>query len=172
MKVNVIIIILCLFFLKITAQNPGDTTIVETLDFNDITKRRGWYIFPSDTNKYHKVLMYYTLKCDNATTQDNYPCGEWDYTTYTRLYKHQNINSPYYYYRNSTPENIQYNNSPKFDIHQNLSYNLLHDSTIVENSFDIGSGTLNTTELFNTINKSGKVQYLITATELQNQGSF
>ena len=170
MKVNVIIIILCLFFLKITAQNPGDTTIVETLDFNDITKRRGWYIFPSDTNKYHKVLMYYTLKCDNATTQDNYPCGEWDYTTYTRLYKHQNINSPYYYYRNSTPEIIQYNNSPKFDIHQNLSYNLLHDSTIVENSFDIGSGTLNTTELFNTVNKSGKVQYLITATELQHQG--
>ena len=54
----------------IFTQNIGDTTIVETLDFNDITKRRGWYIFPSDTNSYHKVLMYYTLKCDAATTQD------------------------------------------------------------------------------------------------------
>ena len=28
--------------------------------------------------------MYYTLKCDAATTQDNFV--EWDYTTYTRLY--------------------------------------------------------------------------------------
>ena len=46
----------------------------------------------------------------------------------------------------------------------------MHDSTITENSFDIGSGTLNTTELFNTVNKFEKVQYLITATELQNQG--
>ena len=27
-----------------------------------------------------KVLMYYTLKCDAVTTQDNYACGEWDYT--------------------------------------------------------------------------------------------
>ena len=45
--------------------------------------------------------MYYTLKCDAATTQDNYPCGEWDYTTYTRLYDHKNINSPYYFYKKS-----------------------------------------------------------------------
>ena len=76
------LIIFSLIFCKSTgAQSPGDTTVIETLDFNDITKRRGWYIFPSDTNQYHKVLMYYTLKCDAATTQDNYACGEWDYTT-------------------------------------------------------------------------------------------
>lgn len=48
-----------------------DTITVQTLDFNDITKRRGWYVFPSDTIEYQKILMYYTLKCDAATTQDN-----------------------------------------------------------------------------------------------------
>ena len=159
-------------FLQFNGQNPGDTTIVETLDFNDITKRKGWYIFPSDTNEYHKVLMYYTLKCDAATTQDNYPCGEWDYTTYTRLYNHQNVNSPYYYYRNANPENIKYNNQPKYDVQQNFSYNLSIDSTISENNFIIGTGLENTTELLNTTQKSGRTQYLILASDLLNQGLF
>ena len=165
-------IFLIVSFLQFNCQNPGDTTIVETLDFNDITKRKGWYIFPSDTNEYHKVLMYYTLKCDAATTQDNYACGEWDYTTYTRLYNHQNVNSPYYYYRNSNPETIQYNDQPKYDVQQNFSYNLSIDSTISQNSFTIGTGSENTTELLNTTQKSGKTQYLILASDLQNQGLF
>ena len=165
-------IFLIVSFLQFNGQNPGDTTIVETLDFNDITKRKGWYVFPSDTNEYHKVLMYYTLKCDAATTQDNYACGEWDYTTYTRLYNHQNVNSPYYYYRNSNPETIQYNDQPKYDVQQNFSYNLSIDSTISQNSFTIGTGLENTTELLNTTQKSGKTQYLILASDLQNQGLF
>ena len=156
--------------LQFNGQNSGDTTIVETLGFNDITKRKGWYTFPSDTNEYHKVLMYYTLKCDAATTQDNYPCGEWDYTTYTRLYNHLNVNSPYYYYRNTNPETIKYNNQPKYDVNQNFSYNLSIDSIISQNSFTIGSGLENTTELLNTTQKSGKTQYLILASDLQNQG--
>ena len=67
-----------------------DTTIVQTLDFSDITKRRGWFTFPKDTT-YEKVLMYYTLKCDATTTQDAHLCGEWDYTTYTNLYHHKNV---------------------------------------------------------------------------------
>ena len=42
-------------------QPVGDTITVQTLTFDDITKRRGWYVFPNDTNQYHKILMYYTL---------------------------------------------------------------------------------------------------------------
>jgi len=152
------------------SQNPGDTTIIETLDFNDITKRRGWYVFPSDTNEFHKVLMYYTLKCDAATTQDNYACGEWDYTTYTRLYNHQNINNPFYYYKNSTPDIISYNNNPKYNIHEKYSYNSVVNSTISENIITVGAGATTTSELFNTNFKTGKAQYLISASELQSQG--
>ena len=80
--------------LSIFAQGFGDTITIQTLEFSDITKRRGWYVFPSDTNQYHKILMLYTLKCDPATTQDNFNCGEWDYTTYTNLYQHKNLNTP------------------------------------------------------------------------------
>ena len=94
MRTHLVILISTFITLNFWSQSPGDTTVIETLDFNDITKRRGWYVFPSDTNEFHKVLMHYTLKCDAATTQDNFPCGEWDYTTYTRLYNHKNVNNP------------------------------------------------------------------------------
>ena len=41
-------------FLNVHSQSVGDTITVQTLEFSDITKRRGWYVFPSDTNQYHK----------------------------------------------------------------------------------------------------------------------
>mgnify|MGYP001329102341 FL=1 len=172
MRTYLTFLTLIIFGNQLVSQSPGDTTVIETLDFNDITKRRGWYIFPSDTNQYHKVLMYYTLKCDAATTQDNYACGEWDYTTYTRLYNHKNVNSPYYYYKNSNPEVISYNTTPKHNIFQDFTYNSSIDSIISENIFTIGTGVTSTSELFNTSLKTGKVQYVISALELQNQGLF
>lgn len=66
------------------AIRAGDTIVVKTLTFNDITKRTGTWRFPP-AQRYEKVLMYYTLKCDERTTQDRFPCGEWDYLTYTTL---------------------------------------------------------------------------------------
>ena len=140
MRIYLTFLTLIIFRNQLVSQSPGDTTVIETLDFNDITKRRGWYIFPSDTNQYHKVLMYYTLKCDAATTQDNYACGEWDYTTYTRLYNHKNVNSPYFYYKNSNPEVISYNNNPKYNIFQDFTYNSSIDSILSENIYNIGTG--------------------------------
>ena len=65
-----------------------DTTWIQTLTFDDITKRRDWFQFPDDSQDYRKVLMYYTLKCDAATTQDQFDCGEWDYLTYSFVYDH------------------------------------------------------------------------------------
>ena len=167
---KVLFIFLSVFPKFILSQN--DTTVIQTLEFSDITKRKGWFIFPSDTNEYQKILMYYTLKCDAATTQDNYACGEWDYTTYTRLYQHQNVNSPYFYYKNTTPEIITYNDAPKYDIHQSYDKFIIYDSTINEYNYILGAGNTITNNLLNTSSKSGKAQYLITATELQNQGLY
>jgi len=66
---------------------PGDTTIVQTFTFDSIVTRRAIFSFPEKGPRYEKILMYYTLKCDSLTPHDKYPCGEWDYTTYTRLYQ-------------------------------------------------------------------------------------
>ena len=165
--------ILLLFFigmLNANAQSFGDTITVQTLEFSDITKRRGWYVFPSDTNQYHKILMYYTLKCDPATTQDNFACGEWDYTTYTRLYQHQNINTPYYYLQNSNPDTIYYNNNAGYDLQQYYDYYIVYDNITNESNYSLGSGALNITEPLNTDLASGRGQYLYTASELLAAG--
>ncbi len=72
----------------VMAASAQDTLRVQTLSFDSITARRGWYVFPDTTHHYRKVLMHHTLKCDAATTQDQYPCGEWDYLTYNFIHEH------------------------------------------------------------------------------------
>ncbi len=60
--------------------------IVQTFTFDSIVTRRATFPFPEKGGRYEKILMYYTLKCDSLTPHDKYPCGEWDYTTYTRVF--------------------------------------------------------------------------------------
>lgn len=78
------VIALLALSMSVARSGDGDTIIVKTLTFDDITKRSGTWLFPPP-GRYEKVLMQYTLKCDPRTTQDQYPCGEWDYLTYTML---------------------------------------------------------------------------------------
>jgi len=76
-------LLVCVATISLFAQ---DTTFVQTFTFDDITKRRDVYQFPEPGQEFRKVLMYKTLKCDQATTQDGFACGEWDYLTYTFVY--------------------------------------------------------------------------------------
>jgi len=172
MKKTVLITLLLIVFglPLIKAQNIGDTTVVQTLEFSDITKRRGWYVFPSDTNTYSKILMYYTLKCDAATTQDGYACGEWDYTTYTNLYQHENVGSSYYYLGNTNPDTIFYVSNPIYDYNHSYQYFPVYDVTTSETSGTVGVGATTLTEVFNTSNRTGKAQYIFTASELTTAG--
>jgi hypothetical protein len=63
-------------------EEKGDSIIVQTLNFDDITKRSDSYLFPP-LGKYERIIMDYTLKCDPRTQRDRFDCGEWDYLTYT-----------------------------------------------------------------------------------------
>lgn len=103
----------------------GDTIIVRTLTFKDTTKRSGTWLFPPPGGRYEKVLIQYTLKCDPATTQDQYPCGEWDYLTYTVLrdstgeFDSTGLKQVNFRVRNTTPDSFPYTNAftaPKFRI--------------------------------------------------------
>jgi Peptide-N-glycosidase F, C terminal len=67
-------------------SKEGDTATVQTFTFQDITKRHGVFQFPDGNTRWQKILMVRTLKCDVQTTHDQYPCGEWDYLTYTLVY--------------------------------------------------------------------------------------
>ncbi len=170
-KLFAVLLLICLSFQgKLIAQSFGDTIVVQTLEFSDITKRRGWYVFPEDTNQYHKILMYYTLKCDAATTQDGFPCGEWDYTTYTRLYQHENVGAEYYYLGNSNPDTIYYVNGPTYNVYQSYQYYPVYDNTVSESDYTIGSGSASLSNTLQSSLRSSKAQYIVTAAELTGAG--
>ncbi len=106
--------LLIVFALLMTvAGNAQDTIRVKTLTFEDITKRSGTWLFPPPQS-YEKVWLEYTLKCDPRTTQDNLPCGEWDYLTYTVLtdstgeFDSTLKASPNFRVRGSTPASFGY----------------------------------------------------------------
>ncbi len=81
MKLNNLLLLL--FLLMASQLRAGDTLRVQTFTFEDITKRRDVFSFPDDERSWEKILMIRTLKCDEKTTRDIYPCGEWDYSTST-----------------------------------------------------------------------------------------
>jgi len=107
-----------------TISYRDDTTFVQTYTFDSIVTRRAVFNFPEKENLYEKILMYYTLKCDSLTPHDKYPCGEWDYTTYTRVYhptgkmdsvKHS---QPSFTVKRKSPKSYLYSNSPTYTYYE------------------------------------------------------
>ncbi len=85
MKKLILFTILLAILLPLCAS-IGDTLIVQTFTFDDIEKRRDVFELPNDERTWEKIWMYRILKCDEQTKQDSFPCGEWDYSTFTLLY--------------------------------------------------------------------------------------
>jgi hypothetical protein len=84
MRRNVFILLISICATIIAYAAPGDTTIIQTFTFADGTQtpRKGKFEFPDGGIQYEKVLMYYTIKCDNSKPYPFY-CGEWDYDLHT-----------------------------------------------------------------------------------------
>ncbi|MEI6091303.1 MAG: LamG-like jellyroll fold domain-containing protein [bacterium] len=101
-----------------------DTLTVQTFTFDDISKRRDVFQFPAANESFRKVLMYYTLKCDPKTTWDKYNCGEWDYITDTKVYRHTGVmdstlnKHPLYMVKGQAPLKIELTTTPGTDIYQ------------------------------------------------------
>lgn len=158
------------------AQVQEDTVIVQTLTFDSITTRRGKWQFPSPSETYRKVLMLYTLKCDPATTQDNYDCGEWDYLTYTYLYDDTGVfdstkkETGHYYINNAYQDTIDYSTTTTYTYQQWWDYFINYTATSNENSYTIGTGTTASNEPLGNNKKSNKAQILWLASELTAAG--
>lgn len=63
----------------------GDTLVIHPITF-DTASPEGWNAhykelieFPDPEEPWRKILLVQTLKCDESTKGDKYPCGEWDY---------------------------------------------------------------------------------------------
>jgi len=101
-------------------SKDGDSLIVQTFSFDSISTRRALFKFPDDDRSWSKILMSYTLKCDSVTTGDRFPCGEWDVTTHTFIYKHTgqydstSQTQPFFKVNGESPEEFYYSEEPRY----------------------------------------------------------
>ena len=165
-----------LFALPLALSAQEDTLRVQTLTFDSITTRRGWWQFPDTTHTYRKVLMVHTLKCDAQTTQDQYACGEWDYLTYSYVYDHTGVldsvamTHPFFKVNQAEPPVVEQAANPSFDLYQRWA----ERRTVVQTNFETdhiaGQGTHVDAATFTAQQGGTRGQYRYTAAELSAVG--
>ena len=172
MKKILLITISILFLNTIHAlANPGDTVVVQTFNFG--SPQNAWFVFPSDTVRFEKILMKYTLKCNPAQSP---ACGEWDYLTYTYLYDHTGlqdssmVHQPIFMVNGSTPASYSYMNTPSYSYHPTWQYNAVHADTSSLNTYAVGIGTTNDSYPFGAVNPVSRSQFLWKASEIVAAG--
>lgn len=150
----------------------SDTTVVQTLTFDDITKRRGVWKFPDDPENFRKILMLYTLKCDPRTTQDRFNCGEWDYLTYNLIHKKTGLQDStqleYFLYKvgNTTPDTINYTSKQTSTTYKRKYFNPNIKNIISQEEFKIAQND----HTIQTNQKKFRLQWSLTSKELKNYG--
>jgi len=153
-----------------------DTTYVQTLTFDSINTRTGVWTFPENETTYRKILMSYTLKCDAQTTTDQYPCGEWDYSTTTYLTEYtgefDSIRQEHasYYFGGQALDTIEYVNNPYYNYSQSYQYFPNYTSSMSEVDYAIGNESIENYNLFGSSSESVISQIVWTAEELTNSG--
>lgn len=147
-----------------------DTSWVNTLNFQDITKRKGTYLFP-DGKTYRKINMHYTLKCDPQTTRDNFDCGEWDYLSYiivhdsTGRWDSTKMEHSNFLIGDWSPVQFDMTANPASDTFYRYDRYRVVDNLLSADSALVGANT--TTQPIFTSNRG---QYLYTAAELNAAG--
>lgn len=143
-----------------------DTTRVQAFTFDDISNRREWIEFPSADQTYRKIIMNYTLKCDGQTQQDNFACGEWDYTTFTDLYSYENIGTPYFRLGNQTLDSIPYVSEPYYDYYQSEQVIATYSPVFGELESPWGNDEIDDSDVMRPDRANHRAQYLYLASEL------
>lgn len=172
MKKSSFTTILFLFFIVLKSYaNPGDTIVVQTFNFG--SPQDAWFVFPSDTVRFEKILMQYTLKCNPAQSP---ACGEWDYLTYSYLYKNTGlldstlVHQPTYTVNGANPNSVSFMNTPSYSYKPSWQYNTVHFDTTSLNSYTIGNGSISNNKPLGTSNPVSRCQYLWKATEMTSAG--
>ena len=160
---------LIVIFFPITAiSGNGDTLTVQTFTFGSPLEKKFW--FPDASYRWEKILMYYTLKCNPKQSP---ACGEWDYLTYTYLYRHTGVfdsiqySHPNFTWNGNTPDTLNYMNSPSFTYEPWFE---LFNQTLPVDTAKIGMGTNFNSTVFSGPAKDSRSQALWKKTELTSAG--
>lgn len=172
MKKALLSLVAALFCLMLNAQtNPGDTIVVQTFTFG--SPQDAWFVFPSDTMRYEKIIMKYKLKCNPA---QNPACGEWDYLTNTYVYDHTGLTDSARIVQQmlnvngSTPDSIQYSLGPTYAYDTTYQYFIVHSDTASLTTSMIGNGSISSDAPFGAAVPVSRSQYLWKASELAAAG--
>ncbi|MBX7109892.1 MAG: T9SS type A sorting domain-containing protein [Chitinophagales bacterium] len=150
---------------------PGDTIVVQAFTFG--SPQDAWFVFPSDTVRFEKILMKYTLKCNPAQSP---ACGEWDYLTYTYLYKNTGfldstqIHQPTYTVNGTSPDSFSYMQTPSWKYLPAWQYFMVNTSTSSLSTYQLGTGTVAATAPFGASHPVSRSQYLWKAGEIAAAG--
>lgn len=151
--------------------NPGDTIVVQTFTYN--SPQDAWFVFPSDTMRYEKIIMKYKLKCNPA---QNPACGEWDYLTNTYVYDHTGlldssiVIQPMLTVNGGTPDSIAYSVLPTYTYDSLQQYFIVHSSTTSLVTSTVGAGVTSTVAPFGASNPVSRSQFLWKASEMTTAG--
>lgn len=169
------------FSLSLTAQNIGDTIVVNVLDYQN-SSRDVIANFPTNSSiSYEKVIMRYAMRCKNGLVsppisgQTNIGCGEWDYSCNTYIEEPSQIDSiqssidRYVVYPDTNPTGT-YSTTPTFYGHPLIQKSVSIQSVAVEDTATVGTGVLQDSIIINSIGNGGKSYVLLTASELNSAG--
>ncbi len=170
MKRILFLISLPFLFNTINAQtNPGDTMVVQAFTFG--SPQNAWFVFPSDTNRFEKVIMKYKLKCNPA---QNPACGEWDYLTNTYVYKPTGlldstvVHQPTVTVNGSAQDTVTYSSVPTYLTSSHYQYFVVHTNTTSLATDTIGAGAVSTIAPFGASEPVSKAQFLWKASEMNS----
>ncbi|MCF8331251.1 MAG: T9SS type A sorting domain-containing protein [Bacteroidales bacterium] len=154
--------------------SPGDTITVQTFTFSTPgSPKEGWFQFPSDSLDYEKILMYYTLKCDNS---QNPACGEWDYLTYTKLHEYTGdydstlLHHPKFEIIGNNKDTIELEHQTYYHYKPWWMKFFYAVDTLSLHQDTIGQGTHSNTMAMSVPSPDHRVQYLWRASEFNNAG--
>ncbi len=160
-------------------QNPGDTIVVSTFNYNSGT-RDTVISFPNITGvSYEKILMQYNMRCKNGLvstgSNTNLGCGEWDYSCNTYLHDSTRIDSlasttPSHSISGFTGTTFNYTNTQTYDFFEYTQQQVVLNNIVSENQYPILTGTTPTSDALAGSNTSGKSHYLFSASELSTGG--
>ena len=162
--------ILILISIHVLGQT-NDTIVVQTFSFG--SPQDAWFNFPSDSIRFEKVYMKYTLKCNPAQSP---ACGEWDYQTYTYLYDHTGFldssvtHQPLFKVNGTIQDTIAYMTSPSYSYQTSWQHYITRFDTISLNSFQLGNGTIGDRHPFACSDAVSHTQNLWKSNELTASG--
>ncbi|MFN2429190.1 MAG: LamG-like jellyroll fold domain-containing protein [Cryomorphaceae bacterium] len=162
-----------------SAQQPGDTVVVEAFNFNS-SSRDTTIVFPDlETSEIARITMLYSLRCKdgevNNTGGNDVGCGEFALMSNTFIHDFSRTDSAQAITNSHEIAGFQgtefnYIGSPTFEIFPQEQESVEVTNVISEETFALGGVDEVSETALPTQSKNAKAQYLILASELGDLG--